>query len=206
MTIYALKPRFQALLRPIAGALYRLGVTANMVTVGAALGSVGAGALVAWLADSRTIFLIVPIWLFARMALNAIDGMLAREFHQKSVLGGYLNEITDVISDAALYAPFALVPPFGAFGIGVIVVLSIVTELAGALGPMMGASRRYDGPMGKSDRAFVFGALGLWIGVSGSLPAWIGWAVPILVILLGLTVVNRVRAGIGEARMVVQQC
>ena len=206
MTIYALKPRFQALLRPIAGALYRLGVTANMVTVGAALGSVGAGALAAWRADSRTIFLIIPIWLFSRMALNAIDGMLAREFHQKSVLGGYLNEITDVVSDAALYAPFALVAPFGAFGIGVIVVLSIVTELAGALGPTMGASRRYDGPMGKSDRAFVFGALGLWIGITGSLPAWIGWAVPILVILLGLTVVNRVRAGIGEARMVVHQC
>ena len=206
MTIYALKPRFQALLRPIAGALYRLGVTANMVTVGAALGSVGAGALAAWRADSRTIFLIIPIWLFSRMALNAIDGMLAREFHQKSVLGGYLNEITDVISDAALYAPFALVAPFGAFGIGVIVVLSIVTELAGALGPAMGASRRYDGPMGKSDRAFVFGALGLWIGITGSLPAWIGWVVPILVILLGLTVVNRVRAGVGEARMVVHQC
>jgi CDP-diacylglycerol--glycerol-3-phosphate 3-phosphatidyltransferase len=70
----------------------------------------------------------------------------------------------------------------------------------------MGASRRYDGPMGKSDRAFVFGALGLWIGITGSLPPWIGWAVPILVILLGLTVVNRVRAGIGEARMVAQQC
>ena len=46
------------------------------------------------------------------MALNAIDGMLAREFGQKSALGGYLNEIGDVVSDAALYAPFALVAPF----------------------------------------------------------------------------------------------
>ncbi len=160
MTIYALKPRFQALLRPLVTVLYRGGVTANMVTVGAALGSIAAGAFVAWRAPSRTVFLIVPAWLFARMALNAIDGMLAREFHQKSVLGGYLNEITDVVSDAALYAPFALVAPFGPFGIGAIVCLSIVTELAGALGPMMGASRRYDGPMGKSDRAFVFGVAG----------------------------------------------
>ena len=31
---------------------------------------------------------------------------------------------------------------------------------------MVGASRRYDGPMGKSDRAFVFGALGLWVGLA----------------------------------------
>ena len=38
--------------------------------------------------------------LFLRMALNAIDGMLAREFNQKTNLGAYLNELTDVISVA----------------------------------------------------------------------------------------------------------
>jgi CDP-diacylglycerol--glycerol-3-phosphate 3-phosphatidyltransferase len=190
----------------VAASLARAGVTANMVTVAAALGSIGIGGLLALRPSSRTLFLIVPIWLFARMALNAIDGMLAREFHQKSVLGGYLNEIGDVVSDAALYAPFALVAPFHPFGIGTIVLLSVVTEFAGALGPMMGASRRYDGPMGKSDRAFVFGAIGLWVGSSAALPAWIAWAVPALAILLLLTVVNRVRAGLREARMVVQPC
>ena len=94
------------------------------------------------------------------MAFNAIDGMLAREFHQKSVLGGYLNEIGDVVSDAALCAPFAFIAPFDAAGIGLVIVLSMMTEFAGALGPTIGASRRYDGPMGKSDRAAVFGALG----------------------------------------------
>jgi CDP-diacylglycerol--glycerol-3-phosphate 3-phosphatidyltransferase len=200
MTLYALKPRFQDLLRPLVVRLPRIGMTANMVTVVAALGSVLVGAVVAWRADSRRVFLIIPVWLLARMALNAIDGMLAREFHQKSVLGGYLNEIGDVVSDAALYAPFALVAPFGSPGIGVVIVLSIVTEFAGALGPTLGASRRYDGPMGKSDRAVVFGALGLWIGSLAPLPAWLGWAVPILAALLLLTVVNRVRAGVVEAK------
>ena len=202
MTIYALKPRFQAVLRPLAGSLAGIGVTANLVTMAAALGSITVGSLVAWHAGSRALFLVIPIWLFARMALNAIDGMLAREFRQQSGLGGYLNELSDVVSDAALYAPFALVAPFEPFGIGLIVLLSVVTEFAGALGPMMGATRRYDGPMGKSDRAFVFGALGLWIGVSPALPAWIAWAVPVLAILLIFTVINRVRGGLRE----VQQC
>jgi CDP-diacylglycerol--glycerol-3-phosphate 3-phosphatidyltransferase len=200
MTFYALKPRFQDLLRPLVAPLPRIGVTANMVTVLAALGSVLVGAVAAWSADSRLVFLIIPVWLLARMALNAIDGMLAREFHQKSVLGGYLNEIGDVVSDAALYAPFALVAPFGSPGIALVIVLSIVTEFAGALGPALGASRRYDGPMGKSDRAVVFGALGLWIGALAALPAWIVWAIPILAALLVRTVVNRVRAGVREAR------
>jgi CDP-diacylglycerol--glycerol-3-phosphate 3-phosphatidyltransferase len=144
------------------------------------------------------VFLLIPVWLLVRMALNAIDGMLAREFHQKSVLGGYLNEIGDVVSDAALYAPFALIAPFDSLGIGLVILLSVMTEFAGALGPLMGASRRYDGPMGKSDRAVLFGALGLWVGVSAPLPAWLEWAVPIVATLLVVTVGNRVRAGIHE--------
>jgi CDP-diacylglycerol--glycerol-3-phosphate 3-phosphatidyltransferase len=199
MTLYALKPRFQGVLRPLAGLLSQIGVTANQVTVAAALGSVVAGAVAARLADSRTAFFIIPVWMLARMALNAIDGMLAREFGQKSALGGYLNEIGDVVSDAALYAPFAFFAPFSTPGISLVIVLSVLTELAGALGPMMGASRRYDGPMGKSDRALVFGALGLWVGSSQPIPAWLGWAVPALAVLLVLTVVNRVRAGVDEA-------
>jgi len=200
MTVYALKPRFQALLRPLVAPLPRIGVTANSVTIVAAVGSVLAGAVTAWLADRRRVFLIIPVWLLVRMALNAIDGMLAREFHQKSVLGGYLNELGDVVSDAALYAPFALVAPFGPLGVGLVIVLSTLTEFAGALGPTMGASRRYDGPMGKSDRAVVFGALGVWVGCLGPMPAWLGWAAPTLAGLLVLTVANRVRAGMSEAR------
>ena len=199
MTIYALKPRFQDVLRPVVTRLARLGVTANVVTIAAALGSMLVGAVAAWNAGSRGVFLIVPAWFAVRMALNAMDGMLAREFHQKSVLGGYLNEIGDVVSDAALYAPFALVPPFGLAGIGLVIVLSIVAEFAGALGPMLGASRRYDGPMGKSDRAVAFGGLGVWIGSTARLPAWIGWAVPALAASLVLTAINRVRAGSVEA-------
>jgi CDP-diacylglycerol--glycerol-3-phosphate 3-phosphatidyltransferase len=198
VTLYALKPRFQDLLRPLVAVLSRIGVTANLVTIVAALGSVLAGGVTAWLADSRPVFLVIPVWLLARMALNAIDGLLAREFHQKSVAGGYLNELGDVVSDAALYAPFALIAPFGSLGIGLVIVLSILTELAGALGGSMGASRRYDGPMGKSDRALVFSALGLWVGCSAPMPAWLGWTVPMLATLLIPTVVNRVRAAIRE--------
>lgn len=102
VTFYALKPRFQDLLRPVVAPLPRLGVTANVVTVAAACGSLLVGALTAWLAEWRPIFLLMPAWLLVRMALNAIDGMLAREFGQKSVLGGYLNEMGDVVSDTAL--------------------------------------------------------------------------------------------------------
>jgi CDP-diacylglycerol--glycerol-3-phosphate 3-phosphatidyltransferase len=200
MTLYALKPRFQGLLRPLVARLASAGVTANQVTVAAALGSVGVAAIVIVYADQRSVFLLLPLWLFVRMGLNAIDGMLAREFAQKSRLGAYLNEICDVVSDAALYAPFAVIAPFGVLGVGAVIFLSALSELAGVLGQTVGASRRYDGPMGKSDRALVFGALGFWVGIGAPLPAWLGWLMALISLLLVITIVNRVRSGLAEAK------
>jgi CDP-diacylglycerol---glycerol-3-phosphate 3-phosphatidyltransferase len=194
MTLYAVKPRFQDLLRPVVGRMAAAGVNANQVTVGAAVGSVVCGAIVGWFAAHPAIFALIPAWVFVRMALNAADGMLAREFGQESQLGFYLNEIADVVSDAALYAPFALVAPFGAFGIGLVIVLSLLTEFAGVLAAAAGTARRYDGPMGKSDRAVVIGALGLWIAIAGVLPS--SRLIPILVILLALTTANRINRAI----------
>lgn len=199
MTLYELKPRFQALLRPLVARLAAAGITANQVTLAAAIVSVVVGVGVAWGADSRLLFLLLPVWLFVRMALNAVDGMLAREHGQKSRLGAYLNELSDVVSDAALLLPFAVLPVFGAIAVAVVAVLGALSELAGVLGQTVGASRRYDGPLGKSDRAFVFGALAFWIGVGGPLPAWLFWLMPVIAVALTLTTINRVRAGLAEA-------
>ncbi|MBK7145795.1 MAG: CDP-alcohol phosphatidyltransferase family protein [Xanthomonadales bacterium] len=194
MSIYALKPAFQNLLRPLVRQLHAAGVTANQVTSIATLASVGVGALLWWqAAGDRRLFLLLPLWMFLRMALNAIDGMLAREFGQKSRLGAMLNELGDVVSDAALYAPLALVAPFQPVSVAVVIVLATISEFAGALGPSIGAERRYDGPMGKSDRAAVFGALGLWIGIGGTLPGVLGWLMPLIAVAIAWTIVRRVR-------------
>ena len=198
MSIYALKPKFQSLLRPLTTALARSGVTANQVTLAAAVVSIAIGVFVAWRVPERWPFLLIPVWMFLRMAFNAIDGMLAREFGQKSHLGAYLNELTDVISDSFLYLPFALIAPFSPLWTGAVILLAAMSEYAGVLGLMVGASRRYDGPMGKSDRAFVFGALGLWIGLTPALPDWTAYVMPILVVALCATIVNRVRRGLSE--------
>lgn len=198
LSIYDIKPRFQALLRPLTQRLAAAGVTANAVTLTAMFISVAIGLWLAIAQPAPVAWLVLPVWLFVRMALNAIDGILAREHGQQSTLGAYLNELTDVISDAALYLPFAFVSPFGPLGVGLVIWLSAVSEMAGALGPMVGASRRYDGPVGKSDRAFVFGALGLWLGVAGSLPAWLGWLMPLMALGICLNIFNRVRAGLAE--------
>jgi CDP-diacylglycerol--glycerol-3-phosphate 3-phosphatidyltransferase len=132
------------------------------------------------------------------MALNAIDGMLAREHGQKSRLGALLNELGDVVSDCALYLPLAVVPAFDARLVVGIVLLAALSEMAGVLGPTIGASRRYDGPMGKSDRAFAFGLLGLLLGLGVRPGAWLLGVQVALVLLLLATVWNRARRALGE--------
>jgi CDP-diacylglycerol---glycerol-3-phosphate 3-phosphatidyltransferase len=198
MTLYDLKPRFQAMLRPAARSLAKAGVTANQVTLAAAIGSVAIGALLCLVQGRPALFLVLPAWLFLRMALNAIDGMLAREFGQKSRLGGYLNELCDVVSDAALLLPFAFVGPFTPGSTAIVIFFAVLSEYAGVMGPLVGTSRRYDGPLGKSDRALVIGGLAAWIGFGLPLPAWTFWLMPAMAVLLVATTVNRVYRGLLE--------
>lgn len=198
VSVYQLKSRFQDLLRPLVSRLAQWGVTANQVTVAGMLISVAVGS---WLviAENKVWFWLIPAWLFIRMAMNAIDGMLAREFNQQSILGAYLNELGDLVSDIALFAPFLWVAPFQPHWMGLIIVLALLTEFAGLLGLSVGASRRYDGPMGKSDRALLFGILGGWLAVNGFLPEWMVWLQPLLIALLLWTIFNRIRKGLAEA-------
>ncbi len=174
-----------------------MGVTANQVTVAAALVSVLVAVLVWKTAPTYPLlYLLLPGWMLLRMALNAVDGMLAREFSQQSRLGAYLNELSDVIADAALYLSLLSVVGVHAHLLWTFVALSALTEYAGVLGLMVGADRRYDGPMGKSDRAFVVGLLGLLLALGVIGAGVVDGVVLAAVVLCVVTVVRRVRAGL----------
>jgi CDP-diacylglycerol--glycerol-3-phosphate 3-phosphatidyltransferase len=168
------------------------------VTVAALLLSVAVGAAIALWPAQHVVLLLVPVVMFVRMAMNAIDGMLAREHRMQTVLGGFLNELSDVLADAALYLPFALVLPAYAWLVVLVVFVAITTELAGVIAQALGGSRRYDGPMGKSDRAFVFGLLALLIGCGIEPGRWCGILLLVTALLAAWTVVNRVRRGVAE--------
>ena len=198
-SIYDLKPAFQNILRPITVWLADIGVTANQVTVAAMLLSLAAGAVVFFQPGKHQALLLIPVVLFIRMALNAIDGMLAREFSMKSHLGAILNELGDVISDAALYLPLALVPGFSADLVVVVVILAIVSEMTGVVAVQTGAQRQYKGPMGKSDRAFVFGLMALLTGLEVPPAPWVPAVLWLTVLLLLVTIVNRARCALRES-------
>ena len=158
-SIYDLKPRFQALLRPLVFRLAKAGVTANQVTVAALFLSAIGGALVALAPTSAWPLAMMPVILLVRMGLNAIDGMLAREFGQKSRTGAVLNELCDVISDLLLYLPLARIPELQTWPVVIFAIAGLLVEFAGVVALQVESQRRYEGPMGKSDRAFWVGLL-----------------------------------------------
>jgi len=192
-SIYSFKPRFQNLLRPLSERLARAGVTPNAVTLAALALSVAQGAWLALEPQSRWPLLLLPVTLFLRLALNAIDGMLAREHGMVSARGLVLNELGDVISDAALYLPLALVAGVSPVAVTLLVVLGIVSEMAGVVALQVGAERRYDGPLGKSDRAFAVGLVFFLLGCGVPTGTWLNLALWAMAALAVVTILNRSR-------------
>lgn len=199
-SIYDLKPKFQGLLRPVVAKLAALGITANQITVLAMILSCAAGGSIYIFPTCDWPLLLIPLVLFLRMALNAIDGMLAREHNMKSSLGAILNELGDVLSDAALYLPLAVVSGINENLIVLIVLVAVISEMTGVIAIQIGAQRRYDGPMGKSDRAFVFGVISLVLGLGYSPLPWLDYLLTIVLILLCVTVINRAKRALDEVK------
>jgi CDP-diacylglycerol--glycerol-3-phosphate 3-phosphatidyltransferase len=190
ISVYSLKPGFQRLLRPLANGWVRTGGTANQLTTfgiataaatggAAALGSVHTGWLFA-----------VPALLFLRMALNALDGIVAREFGQASPYGRVFNEMADVAGDALSYLPFIVVFPNYSAHVIVVVFLALLSEFAAVLDPNQ---RRNEGPLGKSDRALFFGGLALIAGLGIETDPWVGVGLVAAGVALAATIRNRLR-------------
>ena len=197
-SIYQLKPAFQSLLRPIVNRLARANISPNQVTCFALCASALSGCWLYFSEASKYSLLFLPLFLFIRMALNAIDGMLAREHNKQSASGALLNEIGDVLSDTFIYLPFVVIPNISSELVVSAVILGLISEIAGTITVQIGASRRFDGPMGKSDRAFIFGLIALLIGCDISAGIWLTILLIVVNLLLGITIFNRLSKALKE--------
>ncbi len=91
-----------------AGAFNKAGFTPNTVTaigflltlVTSLLYSIGLGTV--WLVFGAVLALLVGAY------LDAVDGAMARRYHQISKMGGILDSVLDRVSETALYAGLAI--------------------------------------------------------------------------------------------------
>lgn len=100
----------------------------------------------------------------------------------------------------ALYIPFVLLFPHDFGWILLTLFLSLLTEFIGVIAQAIGASRRYDGPIGKSDRAFIFGTFGLLVALFPQITSsnWFTAIFIVLSLLLFYTCYNRIRKALSE--------
>ncbi|WP_312397636.1 CDP-alcohol phosphatidyltransferase family protein [Chryseobacterium sp.] len=198
ISVYKLKPKFQQLLTPLLLFLHRNKITANQITISSILLSVIIGILF-WNADhSKCFFLSLPIGLLIRMALNALDGMMARKFNQISKLGEVLNEVGDIVSDVIIFFPLLKFQSESLYLIIIFIVLSIINEFSGLLGKVVGKDRRYDGPMGKSDRALILGLYGLLIFFGVQISGISYYIFGIIIALLIISTFTRLKKSLHE--------
>lgn len=199
MTTYSLKTQFQNILRPTAYRLNDWGITPNQTTVFTCLLSLAYAALVV-LSHNPLLFALFPVFFIVRMALNAIDGIIAKEKNKTSKLGAILNEMGDVLSDAFLAGVFFFVAGVNTNYLWLFIYLSLFIECAGLWAYLLKHERYYHGPMGKSDRGIVLTLMAFnaaWMMFSpDSAKMYINEILLVSFPLLVITIFNRVRHGL----------
>lgn len=195
-----LKPRLKHVLMPVSAKLAAAGITANQVTLFSLAGSIAVSLVLCFNPTHPALFALLPLWIPLRTACAAIDGTLAIEFGMKSRLGGILNEAGDIVSDIALPLPFVFIAPSWAPAIALLIALTVLTEIAGIAGPLFGADRRLEGPLGKADRSVLLSILGILIALFGDLPEEALRLAPVIYAGLVLTILNRIRFAIAAGR------
>lgn len=171
-SLYDLKPAFTARLAPLADRLAAAGIGPDALTLAALTLALAAGLAMAWLAPSPAALWLLPAASLLRIPLNALDGLIARRHGLATRRGALLNELGDVLADVALYLPLALFAPFSPPLVVLFVVGAVLSEFTGVAVWAIAGERRYDGPMGKADRALLTGLLAV-LAVFGLLPAWL---------------------------------
>ena len=107
--------------------------------------------------------------------------------------GEILNEIGDIISDLFIFFPLLIYEKENLYLIVIFLCFSIINEFAGILGKAVSGNRQYDGPMGKSDRAFVIGLYGLLSFFSIGFGKYSSWIFLVINILILISTITRIK-------------
>ncbi|MFB9077208.1 CDP-alcohol phosphatidyltransferase family protein [Flavobacterium procerum] len=193
ISIYTIKPQFQKLLSPILAFLHKKNISPNQITIGSCVLSLLIGVLF-WHSDFNTLFfLFLPIGLLLRMALNALDGMMAKKYNLTSNTGEMLNEMGDIVSDLFIFFPLLKFEPQALYLVVLFIALSVINEFAGVMGKAIKGERRYDGPMGKSDRALLLGVYGILKFCSVDFSDYSIWIFTVVILLLLISTYVRIK-------------
>jgi CDP-diacylglycerol--glycerol-3-phosphate 3-phosphatidyltransferase len=155
MQIYKVKGMFQRFLNPVKNLFIKLKISPTAINVWAVVVSIFTG-LSLYFADKYLWLLILfPVLAFVRTALNALDGMVARETKAKNQSWGeVLNESLDRLSDIVIFLGLAFASYSNFQLVSVTLILVLFSSYLGIVSKAAGGKRTYSAYMGKADRMF----------------------------------------------------
>jgi CDP-diacylglycerol--glycerol-3-phosphate 3-phosphatidyltransferase len=191
--IYVLKPAFQRSLAGIERVLVARHVHPDRLTEAALVLSVVGGASLFAAPWQPWLLAVVPVVAVVRTALNALDGMVARDTGLARPWGEVFNELCDRFADVSLLGGLALAAPSNLLLGAAAIVMMLLSSYLAILNKAAGGRRLYMGPMGKADRMVLL-AIGVPIGFFLPL-AWVYDGI-LAIVLVGcmLTFVRRIQA------------
>jgi CDP-diacylglycerol--glycerol-3-phosphate 3-phosphatidyltransferase len=150
----------------------------------------------------RWLLLLVPVFLFLRLAMNTLDGMLSRECGTATAAGELWNEALDVFGDTICYGSPLLIPAVPYKPLVLFIILLWAAEFFGVLGKSMpGGTRRHETiGGGKPDRAVWMGLSAVILFLFPSFMNYFAYYLYFVSILVGLTVIIRIRKTIQAAK------
>jgi CDP-diacylglycerol--glycerol-3-phosphate 3-phosphatidyltransferase len=189
--LYAAKPAFQRRLARVADWLARSGVHPDVLTyAGVGCGVLG-GLALGMGGQSTALLWLVPPLAAVRLALNALDGMVATRRGMARPWGKVLNELADRLADVAFLGPLLLVPGASSVLVTAALCVTLLVSYTGVLAEAAGTRRQYGGLMGKADRM-------LWLALACAATAASGSFLPLQalpLVLLGGGLVTLVQRG-----------
>jgi len=199
MGVYAIKPRFQRLLKPAADALIARRIHPDAINGAGLLLALGMAASFYFAPAWPALYWALPLGAFLRTACNALDGMVARGLGVSSAFGEVQNELLDRLSDAAIFLSLGLSGHCDLRLAAVGTAAILINSYLGILGKAAGGKRVYVGILGKADRMILVGVTGI---VAFFHPIPLGWQIVGAVVVVGsfVSAFQRLRAIKGDLR------
>jgi phosphatidylglycerophosphate synthase len=195
--LYRLKPASQAVVAPVARWLVRHRVAPDAVTWAAVPVALAGGLCLALSATFPALLLLVPLAAALRLALNLLDGMVARERGATHALGEVWNEVGDRLADIGFIGGLAFHPaidPRLALGA---VIAAVVASYVGIAARAAGGRRQYGGLMSKPGRMATLAVAAVLAFILAD-PVWLAVAAGVILIGGVVTAVTRIIAASRE--------
>ena len=167
--LYTVKPRFQALLAPLAQGMANQRVNPDVLTVAAVGCGLLGGAALGLSPQQPLLLWTIPPLVALRLGLNALDGMVATRRGVARPWGKVLNELCDRLADLAFFWPLLILPAVSPVWAVASMGAMLLVAFIGVLSETVTGVRQYGGPMGKADR---MACLGLAAAATALLGTW----------------------------------